>query len=46
MSLTDLTTIKPSKNQIFLTAIALAFFLFFFTQAKETDTSQMEEEVF
>ena len=46
MSLTDLTTIRPTKNQIFLTAIAIAFFLYFFTQAKETDTKQKEPTIF
>ncbi len=41
MSLTDLTTIRPSDNQIFLMAIVVAIFLFFFTERKESDARQM-----
>ncbi|MEH7383697.1 hypothetical protein V7138_24790 [Bacillus sp. JJ1533] len=41
MSLTDLPTIKPSDNQIFLMALAVGVFLFFFTERKESDSTQM-----
>ncbi|GIN58346.1 hypothetical protein [Lederbergia ruris] len=38
MALTDMPTIKPSKEALFLAAGLLAFFLFFFTDYKESDT--------
>ncbi|MHC0038550.1 hypothetical protein [Pseudoneobacillus sp. C159] len=41
MFLTDLPTIKPSDSQIFLMALAIGVFIFFFTERKESDTTQM-----
>lgn len=41
MALTDLPTIEPSKGGIFLFLLSIAVFIFFFTQAKESDVSQM-----
>lgn len=35
MALTDIPTIQPSKNGVFLLAISLITFIFFFTQPKE-----------
>lgn len=42
MALTDMPTIKPSKEALFLAAGLLAFFLFFFTDYKESDTELMK----
>ncbi len=41
MALTDLPTIQLSKGEIFLLLISIAIFIFFFTQPKESDVSQM-----
>ncbi|WP_281172451.1 hypothetical protein [Ectobacillus panaciterrae] len=38
MALTDIPTIKPPEGLIFLTAISLVTFIFFFTQPKPGDT--------
>ena len=37
MSLTDLPTVKPSETSVFLIALPLIIFIFFFTQFKTTD---------
>lgn len=37
MALSDLPTIKPSKTSIFLIALPLTLFIFFFTQDKKID---------
>ncbi len=34
MALTDIPTIQPSKNGVFLLALPLIIFIFFFTQPK------------
>lgn len=34
MALTDIPTITPSKNEVFLLALPLIIFIFFFTQSK------------
>jgi hypothetical protein len=39
MALTDITTIKPSGGSIFLVALPLVMFIFFFTQPKQSDVS-------
>jgi hypothetical protein len=41
MFLTDLPTIKPSDSQIFLLALVVGIFIFFFTERKESDASQI-----
>ncbi|WP_283248447.1 hypothetical protein [Bacillus sp. FJAT-49711] len=38
MALTDMPTIKPFKSALFIAAGLLAFFLFFFTDYKSSDT--------
>ncbi|MCR2822643.1 hypothetical protein [Lederbergia panacisoli] len=38
MALTDMPTIKPSKEALFIASGLLAFFLFFFTDYKASDT--------
>ncbi len=35
MALTDIPSINPSKNGVFLLALPLIIFIFFFTQSKE-----------
>lgn len=35
MALTDIPSIMPSKNGVFLLALPLIIFIFFFTQSKE-----------
>lgn len=37
MALTDIPTIKPSKEEVFLIALPLVIFIFFFTQPKQSD---------
>jgi hypothetical protein len=41
MSLTDIPTIKPSGSTIFLTAVLIISFIFFFTQPKAGDVAQI-----
>lgn len=41
MSLTDLPTVRPSDSQIFLIALSVIIFIFFFTERKESDDRQM-----
>ncbi|MEH7251866.1 hypothetical protein V7111_07045 [Neobacillus niacini] len=41
MSLTDLPTFKPTDNQIFIVAISIIFFIFYFTERKESDAQQI-----
>lgn len=40
MSLTDIPTVRPSDTQVFLMAISIITFIFFFTQRKESDAIQ------
>ena len=40
MALTDFPTIKPTDTQVYLIALALATFIFFFTQPKVSDVEQ------
>ena len=42
MSLTDIPTIQPSKGGIFLLLLSIAIFIFFFTQPKEGDISNLK----
>jgi hypothetical protein len=37
MALTDIPTIKPPEGSLFLIAISLGIFIFFFTQQKQSD---------
>ncbi|SUV07022.1 Uncharacterised protein [Priestia megaterium] len=37
MSLTDVPTVRPSEKSIFLIALPLIIFIFFFTQPKASD---------
>ncbi|NHH92770.1 hypothetical protein GOICGAJE_01299 [Bacillus sp. MB95] len=37
MSLTDIPTVRPSETSIFLIALPLIIFIFFFTQPKASD---------
>ncbi|WP_264760437.1 hypothetical protein [Neobacillus rhizosphaerae] len=37
MSLTDFPTISPSTGGVFLIALPIILFIFFFTQPKESD---------
>jgi hypothetical protein len=41
MSLTDIPTISPSKGGVFLIALPIVLFIFFFTQPKTSDTEQI-----
>ncbi|MDR7235737.1 hypothetical protein J2Y02_000342 [Neobacillus drentensis] len=41
LSLTDLPTFEPSKAEVFLFLLSITIFIFFFTQSKESDISQM-----
>ncbi|WP_268876040.1 hypothetical protein [Gottfriedia luciferensis] len=38
MSLTDIPTVRPTDTQIFLMAISVITFIFFFTQRKPSDS--------
>jgi len=37
MSLTDIPTVRPSETSVFLIALPLIIFIFFFTQPKASD---------
>ncbi|SDM71377.1 hypothetical protein [Bacillus sp. OK048] len=41
MSLTDFPTVKPTENQIFIIALSIIIFIFFFTERKESDAQQI-----
>ncbi|MED2970709.1 MULTISPECIES: hypothetical protein [Fictibacillus] len=40
LSLTDIPTVKPSATGVFLLALPLIIFIFFFTQPKASDELQ------
>ncbi|MFP5111527.1 hypothetical protein ACSU64_03955 [Bacillaceae bacterium C204] len=42
MSLTDFPTIKPTDSQVFVIALSIILFIFFFTERKESDAQQMD----
>lgn len=42
MFLTDFPTIKPSDSQVFVIALSIILFIFFFTERKESDAQQMD----
>ncbi|MFD4706203.1 hypothetical protein ACFWM3_15225 [Gottfriedia sp. NPDC058432] len=39
MSLTDIPTVRPTDTQVFLMAISVISFIFFFTQRKPSDST-------
>ncbi|WP_257131694.1 hypothetical protein [Bacillus sp. AFS017336] len=40
MALTDLPTVRPTDTQVYLMAISVITFIFFFTQRKPSDSTQ------
>ena len=42
MSLTDIPAISPSTVGIFLIALPIILFIFFFTQPKQSDSEQLK----
>ncbi|WP_286163830.1 hypothetical protein [Bacillus sp. AFS088145] len=39
MALTDIPTVRPTDTQVFLMAISVISFIFFFTQRKASDST-------
>ncbi|MFB7139767.1 hypothetical protein ACFCYN_08960 [Gottfriedia sp. NPDC056225] len=45
MALTDIPTVRPTDTQVYLMAISVITFIFFFTQRKSSDSTTSTTQV-